>query len=89
MTTRLHHEHGCDADSVQPEVGGSRASCLGGGLTNNENPDPRQWAVYSAACATGSPSFTPRMAYSAATLIASIMLTALALPVPAISNAVP
>ena len=43
---------------------------------------------YSAACAV-SPSFTPRTAYSAATLIASTMLTALAFPVPAISNAVP
>jgi hypothetical protein len=44
---------------------------------------------YSAAAATGSPSRTPRTAYSAATLIASIMLTALARPVPAMSNAVP
>ena len=44
---------------------------------------------YSAACGTASPSFTPRTAYSAATRTASIMLTALALPVPAMSNAVP
>ncbi len=44
----------------------------------------------AARAATGaSPSFTPRTEYSAATRIASIMLTALALPVPAISNAVP
>ena len=46
-------------------------------------------ADYSAACATSSPSRTPRTTYSAATLIASIMLTALALPVPAMSKAVP
>src|SRR2546430_1173404 len=45
--------------------------------------------LYSAAAATTSPSCTPRTAYSAATLIASIMLTALARPVPAMSNAVP
>ena len=44
---------------------------------------------HSAACATSSPSRTPRTTYSAATLIASIMLTALALPVPAMSKAVP
>jgi len=44
---------------------------------------------YSAACGTVSPSFTPRTAYSAATRTASTMLTALALPVPAMSNAVP
>ena len=44
---------------------------------------------HSAACATSSPNRTPRTTYSAATLIASIMLTALALPVPAMSNAVP
>src|SRR6478672_5778912 len=44
---------------------------------------------YSAACGTSSPRRTPRTTYSAATLIASIMLTALALPVPAMSNAVP
>jgi hypothetical protein len=43
----------------------------------------------AAAAATLSPSRTPRTAYSAATLIASIMLTALARPVPAMSNAVP
>ena len=51
-------------------------------------PDRKQG--YSAARAAGaSPSFTPRTAYSAATRIASIMLTALALPVPAMSKAVP
>ena len=49
-----------------------------------QQPYSAAWAVAGA-----SPNFTPRTAYSAATRIASIILTALAFPVPAISNAVP
>ena len=50
---------------------------------------PQQTHSAARAAAGASPSFTPRTAYSAATRIASIILTALAFPVPAISNAVP
>jgi hypothetical protein len=67
-------------------------------MAMSSHPPMRPWMArrsadkvvrHSAACATSSPNRTPRTTYSAATLMASIMLTALALPVPAMSNAVP